>query len=282
VTIRALIVDDEKLARDGIRIRLKQAAEVEVIGEVGDGPSAVAAIRELKPDLVFLDVQLPGFGGLEVLERVSTIHFPLVIFVTAYDRYAVKAFEVNAVDYLLKPVKARRFEEALQRAKSELRDEVALGRAHRRLIETIYPKRQAEAGRHHHSGRDDADFLRRIAVRQDNRFLVVKTEEITWIDSAANYVQLHVLDKTFLLRITMNELEAKLDPDIFVRVHRTTIVNLDCVLEITPSGHGDFTILVSGGKRVPLSRSYRDHLFSRLIAYRTDESDTNEKSTDTE
>jgi len=280
MTIRVLIVDDEKLAREGIRIRLNEASGLEIIGEAADGPAAVRTILRRKPDLVFLDVELPGFNGFEVLKRVSPEHLPLVVFATAYDRYAVKAFEKNAVDYLLKPIRAERFEQALKRAQTRLADEVMLSRAHRGLIDAVYESDQI-ADVHCEDLQREATRrpIQRLAVKHGDRFLVLKTEEIEWVDTAANYLELHVRGKTFLLRMTMNELEERLDPHMFVRVHRTTIVNLDCVLEVTPSGSGDFTVQLHGGQRLPLSRSYRDRFFSHLIPDRPDASGNIEEST---
>ena len=276
--IRVLVVDDEPLAREGIKVRLEREADMEVVGEAADGPEAVAAITSLHPDLVFLDVQMPGMDGFEVVERVAGVHLPVIVFATAYDEYALRAFEVHALDYLLKPVTARRFEEALRRARTEV------GRGmeretHRRLVELLDAWRAAatvSASTHalppepplqqpppphapqapHGSG----TYLTRLVVRDGERFLLLRAEEIDWVESAANYVRLHARGTSYLVRATMAELERRLDPARFTRIHRSTIVNTDRIREIRPEWHGDFDVVLTTGKALRLSRSYRDRL----------------------
>ena len=276
--IRVLVVDDEPLAREGIKVRLEREADMEVVGEAADGPEAVAAITALHPDLVFLDVQMPGMDGFEVVERVAGVHLPVIVFATAYDEYALRAFEVHALDYLLKPVTARRFEEALRRARTEV------GRGmeretHRRLVELLDAWRSAatvSAATHAlppepppqqqppppapqalHGG---GAYLTRLVVRDGERFLLLRAEEIDWVESAANYVRLHARGTSYLVRATMAELERRLDPSRFTRIHRSTIVNTDRIREIRPEWHGDFDVVLTTGKALRLSRSYRERL----------------------
>jgi two-component system LytT family response regulator len=236
--IRALIADDEPLAREGIRARLADQADIDVVGEAADGVEAVEAIANLAPDLLFLDVQMPGIDGFEVLRRLRAA-VPAVVLVTAYDRHAVKAFEAQALDFLLKPINTARFMEVL-------------GRVRRSLAPPAEPRslRTASAAAH----------LTRFPVKDRERFLLLKPEEVEWIHSAANYAELHARGRSFLVRMTMSELEERLDPARFVRIHRSTIVNIDRVKEIQPEPHGEFQVVLQDGARLRLSRRYRDRL----------------------
>jgi two-component system LytT family response regulator len=248
--IRVLIADDEALARDGIRLRLRDAADVEIVGEAGDGPEAARRIKLLKPDLLFLDIQMPGFDGFEVLRRVAPVHLPAVIFATAYDRYALQAFETHAVDYLLKPVGNARFAEALQWARHTLGREEALEAAHQRtagIIEPVPPS--ASSG-----------YVRRLTVKDGRRFLLLKVEDVDWIEAALNYVELHSRGRSYLIRTTLTELYETLDPAMFARIHRSTVVNLDRVKEITLGDGGDFVVWLQDGAGLRLSRGYRERL----------------------
>jgi two-component system, LytTR family, response regulator len=255
VPFTALIADDEPLARADIRARLSAQPEIEVVGEAGDGPSVVGAIRTLKPDLVFLDVQMPGYDGLEALKRVGQEHLPLVVFVTAYDRYAVKAFELHALDYLLKPVSDQRFHQTLARAMQELGDESALNRRQLNLVEALYAARDSHLT-------PPAPYISRIAVKDKRRYVILKIADVDWIQSAANYVELHAGTRTLLLRTTLTSLEERLDPAVFVRIHRTSVVNLERVTEIVPSEHGDSLVRLQDGTSLPLSRKHRDRVLS--------------------
>lgn len=249
-TIRALIVDDEPLARQGIRVRLEREPDIEVIGEAEDGPSAVDAILRLRPDLLFLDIQMPGFDGFEVLARVAHTYVPTVVFVTAYDQHALRAFAVHALDYLLKPIAHRRFKESLRRARTQLarHDEPAAVERLRGLVE----EREAPPER--------SAFAVRFTVRDGDRFILLRTADIDWIESAANYLRLHVGAKAYQLRMTMAEVEGKLDPHQFARIHRSAVVNLDRVASINPNWQGEYDVLLTSGVRLRLSRSYRDRL----------------------
>ena len=241
--LKALIVDDEELAREGIRMMLGREPDVEVVGEAADGPSASEAIAALSPDVIFLDVRMPGFDGFELLERLGDGPHPQVIFVTAYDHYAVKAFEASAVDYLLKPINGERLGNALRRARAQ---------AMLRSADRPEPGPPRPAG--------VSDMRRTIVVKDRDRFVVVRTHDVDWFESAANYVELHVNRRSFLVRITMNELQSQLKGTSFVRIHRSTIVNLDRVTEIRPSPHGDFQVHLQNGHVLRLSRAYRDQL----------------------
>lgn len=256
--IRTLIADDEALAREGIRVRLRDEADIEIVGEAADGPSAVKAIRRLSPDLIFLDVQMPGCDGLEVLDRVSSDCLPAVIFVTAYDAYAIKAFEAQALDYLLKPISRKRFHQSVQRARLALARDEALEGAHERLMELLHTRAHGERNAAVPTGRH---YASRLVVKDRGRFLLVRTDEIDWIESAANYADVRARGRSLLLRTTMSALEEKLDPARFARIHRATIVNVDRIREIQASAsHGDFDVVLEDGTVLRLSRGYRDRL----------------------
>ena len=249
--IRVVIADDEALAREGVRLRLREAADVEIVGEAGDGPEAAKRIKALKPDLLFLDIQMPGFDGFEVLRRVAPAHLPAVIFVTAYDRYALQAFETHAMDYLLKPVGSARFAEALHWARHTLSREDALEAAHRRTVDIIEPRGASPSA---------SGYVRRLTVKDGRRFLLLKTEEVDWIEAASNYVELHARGHSYLIRMTLTELHEILDPAMFARIHRSTVVNLDRIKEITLGDAGDFLVWLHDGSSLRLSRGYRDRL----------------------
>jgi two-component system LytT family response regulator len=255
--IRTLIVDDEPLARDGLRVRLSREPDVEIVGEAIDGVAAIDAILALAPDLVFLDVQMPGLGGFDVLERVSETHLPIVIFVTAYDQYALKAFDVHALDYLLKPFSDARFAEALARARRAWASEADRDADER--IAALLATRPTAASAPTISAKA---FLTRLPVKDRDRYLLLRIDEITWIEAAQNYVQLHSRRGTFLVRSTMNDLEAQLDPARFARIHRSTLVNLDRIREIRPSWHGDFDVVLEDDTQLKLSRHYRDRVLT--------------------
>jgi two-component system LytT family response regulator len=248
--INVLITDDEPLAREGMRLLLEHEADVKVVGEADDGVIALEQIRALQPDLVFLDIQMPSLDGFEVLRRIEPDHAPTIIFVTAHDHYAVAAFEVGAVDYLLKPFSDDRFQVALQRARQSLnRDDGLLG--HRDPLKTFEAVRR--------TGPPPA-YPRWLTVKRGRRVRLIKVDEIDWIDSASNYVQLHVQDQTHLIRITMAELETRLDPQMFVRIHRTTIVNVDRLQEINLLQEGDVAVTLRDGKVLRTSRGFRSRL----------------------
>lgn len=257
-----LVVDDEHLARDGLRVLLERDDEVRLVGECGDGREAVDEIRRLEPDVVFLDVQMPGLNGFEVLDALESEEIPVVVFVTAYDEYALRAFEVHALDYLLKPFDDRRFEQALQRAKDELeRRESA--RFARKLEALLSERGSREAGPAADAGaawEPTPEPLDRIMVRSSGRIQFVNVREIDWVEGAGDYVRLHVGDRSHLLRETMKNLEARLGSERWVRVHRSTLVRLDFVREIRTSDSGHYELVLQDGTRRSLSRSGRERL----------------------
>jgi two-component system LytT family response regulator len=251
--IRALIVDDEPLARERIRALLEGEPYVEVIGECADGDAAVTAISEQKPDLVFLDVQMPEVDGFEVLEALARggdggARLPAVIFVTAYDQYALRAFDVNALDYLLKPFDRERFQKAMTRARTQIQGERYGSDINGRLLALLKEiKTEPKA-------------LERLVVKAAGRVFFLKCEEIDWIEAAGNYVRLHAGRDSHLLRETMNALEARLDPDKFLRIHRSTIINIERIKELHPLFRGEHVVILRDGTRLTLGRGYRDRL----------------------
>lgn len=245
--LRILIVDDEPLARDRVRAMLRAAADAEVIGECGNGPDAAATIREKKPDVVFLDVQMPGSNGLEVVRELPAEQRPAIIFVTAHDKFALDAFGVHATDYLLKPFDQERFRAALRRAADQVRARRA-GDLNAKLESLLADASPA------------AKRPGRLAFKTDGRVVFLKPEEIVWVEAADNYVLLHLADtQRLMLRETMSSLEERLGPD-FSRVNRSAIVRLEEVKELQPTFHGDYTVVLRDGTRLPLSRNHRGQL----------------------
>jgi two-component system LytT family response regulator len=234
--IRAVIVDDEPLARSNITVMLRQDPEVEIVSECGDGKLAVTAIRTVKPDLLFLDVQMAEFDGFDVVEALGKDLPTAIVFVTAYDDYAVRAFEAGALDYLLKPFDNARFERALHRAKDRI--------AQRRIA----PR-----------GAD------RIAIREKGQIIFLDIADIDWIEAADYYACLHVDKKSYLLRRSMTELEKEFDANLFCRIHRSAIVNLERIQALAFNADGDSEVVLKNGARLPLSRRHRKDLQSRLI-----------------
>ncbi|HEY0159779.1 MAG TPA: response regulator [Thermoanaerobaculia bacterium] len=242
--IRVLIVDDEPIARRGIRQRLRGEADVEVIGECGDGAEAIDAITELAPDLVFLDIQMPEVGGFDVVEAIGVARMPAVVFVTAYDEHALRAFDVHAVDYVLKPIDQHRFRTAVERARRRLAH--APGQHDRRLAAALGEL-----------GRPAQHYAKRLAIKGDGRVILVDIDEVDRLETAGNYVEVHSGARHHLVRETMASLEARLDPARFVRVSRSSIVNADRVRELQPMFSGDFVVVLRDGVKVAGSRRYR-------------------------
>lgn len=250
--MRALIVDDEPPARELIATLLQQEPDVEIVGECPDGRSAVAAIERLSPTLVFLDVQMPGLDGFGVLGAVPPERWPLIVFVTAYDEHAVRAFEVHALDYLLKPFEYDRLRQAVQRARGQL-DQRAAAAQPARLLALLEEMQQ------------QSQNWDRVAVREDRCVTFLKPAEIDWIEAEGNYLRLHVGKKAYLLRETMNAAETRLVPKKFLRVSRSVLVNLERVKEWQPLFHGDSVLILEDGTRLTVSRVYRESL-DRLVA----------------
>jgi two-component system, LytTR family, response regulator len=243
--IRALVVDDEPLARRSIWRFLKNDPEVEVAAECGDGEAAVNTILAEKPDLVFLDIQMPEIDGFEVVRQVGSDKMPVTIFVTAYDRYALRAFDANAVDYLLKPVGQERFARALSRAKARIAE-----KPNREATERLIALLDRVAAQN--------QYLERLAVAGNGRILFVKTSEIDWIEADGNYARLHVGSRNYQIREALSNLECKLNPRDFLRIHRSTIVNVHRIKEIHPWFHGYHLVLLENGQELRMSRYQRE------------------------
>jgi two-component system LytT family response regulator len=249
--LRAIVVDDEKLARNKMRRLLRADPRVELVGECETGEAAIVSILGATPDLVFLDVQMPGVSGFDVIAEVGAEQMPPVIFVTAYDEFALDAFRVHALDYLLKPVDPALVRSSVDRAVRLAQLSAAGERSDdlERLIATVLECRQRD-------GR--SRYLERFLVRSRARIFFVKAAEVDWIESADNYVRLHTCGQTHLLRERITALEERLDPTLFMRIHRSTIVNLECVRELQPWSSGEMIVILRDGTKLKLSRSYRD------------------------
>ncbi|HEX6044567.1 MAG TPA: LytTR family DNA-binding domain-containing protein [Pyrinomonadaceae bacterium] len=258
--IRTLIVDDEPLARRNLRLLLEKDPQIEIVGECGNGREAVKAIGELSPHLIFLDIQMPEMDGFDVLERVGPDHIQALIFVTAFDQYALKAFDVHALDYLLKPFDDERFAHALRRAKAQV-EAREINRLSRRLL-ALLDERESQRLR---SSRQ-SEYLTRLMIKVSGRVMLLKVNEIDFIEADGNYAKLHVGRKAHLLREKMHDLEARLDPAKFVRIHRSVIVNLDRIKEMQPHFNGDYMVILEDGRQLRLSRTRRETLEARLKA----------------
>jgi two-component system, LytTR family, response regulator len=254
--IRTLIVDDEPLARERLRTLLEQEADIQILGECSDGRQAVLLITEQAPDLVFLDIQMPGLDGFGVLQAITDRPLPAVIFVTAYDQYALQAFEVHALDYLLKPFTARRFQKALQRARQDARPEPG-GDDQQHPVERRLLNLLDDLG-------GERRFTKRIVVKSSGRIHFVKVDEIDWVEAEGNYVRLHIGAHSHLLRETMKGMEAALDPEKFIRIHRSTIVNTERIRELQPLFHGEYAVMLYDGTRLVASRGPENRLRKML------------------
>jgi two-component system, LytTR family, response regulator len=258
MTLRTLIVDDEPLARERVRMMLGMHDDVAVIGEVGDGQQAIDAIRQERPDLVFLDVQMPSVDGFGVLRALEGEIMPYVVFVTAYDQYALRAFEVHALDYVLKPFNAERFSQALQRARNAIarRDDLD-GSVDKDRLRSLVASLTAEQRE-----------KQRIVVKSSGRVFFVKVDDIDWIEAEGNYVRLHMGAQSHLLRETMKGMESVLDTSQFIRIHRSTIVNADRIRELQPLFHGEYAVILRDGTRLVASRG-PDNRLKKLLAEAT-------------
>ena len=243
--MRALIVDDEPLARRGVVLRLRKFKDVEIVGECADGSSAVEKILELSPDVVFLDIQMPGMDGFDVLRALPRENLPAVIFLTAYEQHALRAFEVHALDYLLKPVDDARFAAAVARA--------------RRLLDSAWKATMAERVLQMLDRTSDK-FASRFTVRTGSRIQVVLAEDVEWIGAAGDYSELHAGGRAHLLRETMSSLEQRLDPSKFLRIHRSRIVRAASIVELRSIENREFTVRLSDGSEHRSSRTYADRL----------------------
>ena len=253
VKLSALIVDDEPLARRTIHLLLKEDTDIGRIAECPDGIKAAKAIQNQHPDLLFLDIQMPGMTGFEVLEQIGADHMPVTVFVTAYDRYAIKAFEVHALDYLLKPFDDERFREALRRAKDYIEGK-HIQEMTARLVSLLETRSRPESQTDHRPG---GRHQTRFSIKSSGRVYFVDAKTIDWIEAAGNYVQLHTGKEVHLVHESMSDLQSKLDPQRFARVHRSTIVNLERIKELRPLFYGDYCIVLRDGTKLTLSRTYK-------------------------
>ncbi len=246
--IRALIVDDEPIAREGLRTLLAAEAGIEIIAECRNGREAVKAIREQSPDLVFLDVQMPKMSGFDVVNEVGGRNMPAVVFVTAHDQYAIRAFEIDAMDYLLKPFDEERFRKTIDRVRTHLQHGPLTG--FNQSLSALLTR----------LNRDEPKHNERIVIKSGGRIFFVNEAEVDWIEAAGNYVRLHVGDKSHLLRETMDGMCARLAVDKFVRIRRSLIVNVERIRELQPLFKGEYQIILEDGTELSSSRRYRDHL----------------------
>ncbi|MBB3224792.1 LytR/AlgR family response regulator transcription factor [Pseudoduganella umbonata] len=245
--MRALVIDDEPLARAGVLARLRQCPDIDVVAEYGDGPAALAGIRDARPDLVFLDVDMPGLNGLDVLAALPPAERPLAVLLTAYEQFAVQAFALDVVDYLLKPVEDERFAEAVARTRQAWRF-----------------RHQAPEAAQRHGG-----YLSRFTVRYGSRLVFVDAGDVDWIDAAGDYATLHAAGREYLVRTPLHRLAESLDPAAFVRVHRSAIVRLDRVAELRTLGNRDAVLRLRDGTPLRASRTYIDALLAALERQRT-------------
>jgi two-component system, LytTR family, response regulator len=252
--VRVLIVDDERLARRGVVLRLRKFKDIDVVGECGDGLSAVQKIIELSPDLVFLDIQMPGMDGFEVLRTLPKENLPNVIFLTAYEQHALRAFEVHALDYLLKPVDDERFVGAIERAR-KLNDSASRVRMADRILQML------ERGSERYSSR--------FVVRIGSSIRIVHADDTDWIGAAGDYTELHVRGRSHLLRETMNSLEQRLDPEKFLRMHRSRIVRTACIVELSAIDNGEYLIKLTDGSQHRSGRTYADRVKKWLTRDKT-------------
>lgn len=245
--IRCVIVDDEPAARGALRSLLAGEPDIEIAGELADGESALAFIREVAPDLLFLDIQMPEMDGFSVLRQLDPSKMPVIVFVTAYDQYALQAFDAEAIDYLLKPFSDERFQQALARARRQIQNGLlgALSEELRRVLN--------RAG-----ARDE--YRSRLVVKADGRSTIIPVADVDWLEADGDVVKVHTTRAAHVLRKTMKELESQLDPGHFVRIHRSTIVNVDRIKELQPYFKGDYVVILSDGARLKLSRRFKGRL----------------------
>jgi two-component system LytT family response regulator len=241
-----LVVDDEPLAREGIRSLASKDSCLTIIGDASNGKEAVEAIRKMRPDVIFLDIQMPEMNGFQVLTQLNSEKLPYVIFITAYDQYAVRAFEVHALDYLLKPVDEERFQRAVERAKSLLHSRTDWHLQIRSILDDFK--------------QSTPRYLEWLIIKENGRVFLLKTDEIDWIEASGNYATVHSAGKSYLIREAMTSLESELDPTLFCRIHRSTIVHIDRIVEMEPLLHGDCRVKLKDGTVLLISRRFRDRL----------------------
>lgn len=249
--IRVLIVDDEPLAREGIQMRLKSEPDIEVISECKNGREAISVIQREVPDLVFLDIQMPRMSGFDIIEAVGIKRMPRVIFVTAYDEHALRAFEVHALDYLLKPIDGERFSATLARARDQIRGKNldVIAEQMQKMMATI---------------KGEKEYIEHLSIKATGRIVFLAVDDIDWIEAADNYVQIHSGRESHLLHTTMSNLESRLASNKFLRIHRSTIINIKRIKELHPMFHGEYKVILNDGTQLTSGRSYKDNL-QRLL-----------------
>jgi len=256
-SIKAIIVDDEKLSRDVIRTFLKDDTSIEIVSECSNGLEALQCIGDVKPDLVFLDIQMPDLNGFQVMQELPGDARPSFIFVTAYEKYALKAFEVSAVDYLLKPFTEERFKQALQKALTHISNtrQTEFGKAVEKLLHVYADLKGKDVKK---------EYLDRILVRENKKLFLVPLKDVYCLEASGDYVRLHLKHKNHLVNESLNNLETKMDPERFVRIHRSAIINKERIREFIPHFNGEYVIILENDLQVKLSRTYK-HLFKELI-----------------
>ncbi|MFT5692317.1 MAG: two-component system LytT family response regulator [Oceanicoccus sp.] len=261
--LRTIIVDDERLARKLLRVLLEQSPDIEIIAECVNGREALDAARELTPDLMFLDIQMPGMSGFDVIKQLQTDLMPMVVFCTAYQRYALDAFDLHAVDYLLKPVDEKRLQRAVERAQKRSRSDGgdtgtkgvligAIDEIANKVGSSFGPKTGSDTARHFSVGE------RKIAIKDHDNTLLLDIDDIDWVDAAGDYMCVHAKGVTHVMRSTLKMLMSRLDPDKFKRIHRSTVVNLDRIDQVTAQNKGEYTLHLSCDEQLKVSRNYRD------------------------
>lgn len=258
--LKAIIVDDEALARQGLEMRLEKTGRVELLASCANANEALAAIVESEPDLVFLDIQMPGKTGIEMIKEIQADILPMIIFVTAYDSFAVEAFEMHAVDYLLKPVEFERLVEAIDKAFEQKQQRSAVSEKQRLLdlLVSLTGKSPLAIGELLESKDQASLHADRLAIKDGSSITFVPIKDIDWVDAAGDYMCVHVGGATHIMRTTMKELESKLDPSIFQRIHRSTIVNLQRVEKVSSHINGEFHLSLTCGSSLKMSRSYKE------------------------
>jgi two-component system LytT family response regulator len=261
--LRAIVVDDEKLARRGLALRLANIPQVDVIAECANGQEALLVIGTESPDLVFLDIQMPGMDGFDLVCELQADAMPLIIFVTAFDQYAIDAFRIHAVDYILTPIDEERLEEAVGRAVE--RHALSSQDSKERLMALVSGRDESSAAKELVANRSSTQaWPERLTIKDGSEFQFIKTPDIQWIDAAGDYMCIHAGGKTHIMRTTMKQLEASLDPDLFIRIHRSSIVNVNSIASATTHLNGEYVLTLEGGARLKVSRSYRERIRSLM------------------
>jgi two-component system LytT family response regulator len=260
--IKVILVDDEPLAVRGMKLRLAEFPEIEVIAECANGREAVKEIKAKSPDLIFLDIQMPGLDGFGVVRALIGAPAPLIIFVTAYDKYAIDAFEANALDYLVKPVDEERLKDAIHRAREAIRSRAAASRESK-LVELLASLSEGEQDQIKELIQDPAwmekdRYSERLSFKDGSKVVMLNADDIDWIDAAGDYMCIHAAGKTHIIRETMKTLQQRLDPSRFQRIHRSAIVNIKKVKELHPHSNGEYFVILENGSELKLSRSYKD------------------------